>query len=151
MPTLNIPQQSTADVRRSEGQGMLIIASVPAGDEDKIGHALLDVGALAIEGRYSCDIDTHDWSGFDVVLMPSANTGSITATLRRMYANRQMIRDDVDNGTLIATNVSVLSATTITGTQRFRLDIDVPASGSVTFAPGDDPTAWTALAEFNGA
>lgn len=151
MPVYNVPQHSTADVRRSEGQGVLILSAVPAGDEAKLGKSLLDVGALAIEGRYSCDIDTHDWSGFDVVLKPSANTGSITATLRRMYMNRQMIRDDADTGTLTAGNVSVLSTTTITGTQRFRLDIDVPSSGSVTFTPGSDPTALDALAEFNGA
>lgn len=151
MPVYNVPQHSTADVRRSEGQGVLILASVPAGDESKVGKSLLDVGALAIEGTYSCNIDTHDWSGFDVVLMASAKTGAIDVTLRRMYANKQMVREDADSATLTASVVSVLSATTITGTQRFRVDIDVPASGSVTFAPGTDPTALAALAEFNGA
>lgn len=152
MPIYNIPQGSPADVRRSETQGMLVLSSVPAAeDQALIGKSLFDAGELAVEGTYSCHIDTHDWSALDVILMPSAVTGSITPALHRMYANRQMIRSSTTGIASVPATAQVISATTVTGTQRFQVDIAVPSGGSITYDPGTDPTALTALAEFNGA
>lgn len=152
MPTIHIPQGSPADVRRSETQGMLVLSSVPAAESQAlIGKSLFDAGELAVEGTYSCEIDTHDWAAFDVILMPSAVTGSITPVVHRMYANKQMIRSTTTGVASVADTAQVISVTTVTGTQRFRVDIAVPNGGSITYAPGDDPTDLAALAEYNGA
>lgn len=151
MPELMIPQHSPADVRRSETQGILTLHEVPAGDEAKINQSLLQAGALAIEGDYVCYIDTHDWSAFEVVLMPSAVTGTITPVVDRMYANRQQIRSTTSGVAFVAGSAQTIAVTTVAGTQRFQLRIAVGAGESVTFAPGTNPAAQTALAEFNGA
>lgn len=152
MPVYNLPQGSPADVRRSESQGVLTLVSVPAAeDQTLIGQSLLDAGALAVEGTYSCNIHTHDWSVFDVILMPSDVTGSITPEVQRMYANRQMVRSTTTGVASIAGTPQVLSVTTVTGTQMFRLDLAIPSGGSITYDRGGDPTALTALAEYNGA
>lgn len=150
MPTITIPQSSPADVRRSESQGVLIIHGHPAGAEAVAGKSLLDAGALTIAGDYYCHIDTHDWSALEVHLMASAVTGSITPVLERMYANRQMVRSSTNGVAIVAGTAQTISTSAIVGTQRFRVKITVPGSGSVTFAPGTNPAALTALAEFNG-
>lgn len=151
MPELYAPQTDAADVRRSETQGLLILTSTPAGDEGLIGKPLIAVGALAVEGTYSCMIHTHDWSALEVILKPSAVTGSVTPQLRRMYMGGQAVRSSTAGAACVAGTTDVITASAVVGTQRFRVDIPVPAAGSITFAPGSDPTSPAALAEFNGA
>lgn len=151
MPEIYAPQTDAADVRRSETQGLLLITSAPAGDETKVGKPLIAVGALAVEGTYRCMIHTHDWSALEVILKPSAVTGTITPQLHRMYLGGQAIRSTTNGVGASAGVTDVIATPTVAGTQRFALDLAVPAGGSITFDPGSDPTAPTAVAEFNGA
>jgi len=152
MPSIQIPQGSPVDARRSMTQGPLIISGIPAAESsDLLGKSLLEAGALDVEGTYSCLIETHDWSALDVILKPSAVTGSITPVLNRLYLNRHAVRTATNGVACSAGVVQVISSTTVVGTQRFRLDIAVPASGSITFTPGSSLTAPAALAEYNGA
>lgn len=151
MSTIYARQSSSADVRRSETQGLLIVTETPAGGEAALGLPLIAAGALATAGTYSCDIDTHDWSAIEATVMASAITGTVTPHLRRLYANRVAVRSSTSGVGMSAGVSQTLSTSTIIGTQRFRLDIVVGGGGSATFAPGSDPTTPTALGEFNGA
>lgn len=152
MTTLYTRQSSSADVRRSDTQGLLIITAIPAGaSESLLGKPLLAAGALTVAGTYSCDIDTYDWSALEVVLMASAITGTVTPHLRRMYASRAAVRSSTSGVGMSAGVSQTLSTSTVVGTQRFRLDLVIAGGGAATFDAGTDPTSPTALAEFNGA
>ena len=149
MATIAARQESSPDKRRSETQGYLVIDSAP--DQSFVGQRLISAGALSTAGTYVCHIDTHDWSALEAILKPSAVTGTVTPYLDRMYHNRREIRDTVSGIAFVVATRQVLSTTTVIGTQRFQVRIVVAGGASVTFDPGSDPTAQTALAEFNGA
>lgn len=151
MPTIYTAQESPADARRSASQGMLIIASAPAAAVAKIGLPLLDAGALTDAGVYSCYIDTHGWSALEVVLMPSAVTGTFAPSLQRLYYSREAVRTTVAGSNFSAGAAQTLTTTTIIGTQQFRVDFTVPGGGSITFDAGVTASSPAALAEYNGA
>ena len=149
MPSIAAKQISSPDVRRSETQGLLIISKEPAG-AGVIGQTLIGQ-TLSVEGTYECLIETHDWSALEVILKPSAVTGTITPVLNRLYANRVEVRTATNGVAFIAGTPQTITSTTVVGTHRFRVDIAVGAGESVTFAASDDPTAQDSLAEYNGA
>jgi hypothetical protein len=145
MPTFGHPQGASADVRRADVQGMLNISKAPAAAAAKVGQAL--VGA----GEYQCDVRCDDWSVIEVVLMPSAVTGTFAPKIQRMYANGEKVRSETTGSNFAAATAQTLSLSNLNGSRKVRITFTVPGGGSVTFAPGTDPANATALAEWNGA
>lgn len=149
MTSFAAPQSSPADVRRSASMGHLILSSVPAGAEALLGKALIEAGAIDVEGVYGCEIATHDWKDIQVSLLASSVTGTIETTLDRLYCNGQAVRDQ-DTGTLSSSVLDVLTRVDLLGTQSCRVTFTLGSGDAMTFAPGSDPVNPTALAEFNG-
>lgn len=140
-------QEESADVRRSQTQGLLVITASTV--RSTIGLTLLEAGALG-PGDYECDISTHDWQDIDVHLKPSAVTGDFAPTLTALYWDRIGHKGTPDTGSNFAAGTpETLSLTGLKGVQRCRLFFTVPGGGSVEFVntPGSNPAA---IAEYNG-
>lgn len=152
MPSLAMPQPSSADVRRSFPSGHLRIKTVPTGAEDLINQNLLGQ-SLTVVGTYTCEIDTYDWAAIEVHLKPSAATGTFAPTLAKFYANGVAVRTgsghEVAGSNFASGTAQTLTLTDLRGTIKCRLTFTIPGGGSIAFA-NTTPATPTSLAEFNG-
>jgi len=138
----------TQQPQYADSQGYLVISATPVAARNLIGKRLIDVGAIDVEGDYECEFATDGMNTIEAVLRPSAVTGTFAPTLRSMYYNRVVTRDSDAGANFAAGVAETLTLTNLRGAQVAKVTFSVPASGSVTFAPG---TAFTAaLAEYNG-
>jgi len=147
---INHPQISPADARRSASEGLLVIMAAPATAQALIGKALVSAGAINVAGVYDCEIETHDWSLVQAVMMPSAVTGAFAPSLDRMYFGGRAVRNSAAGANFAAGVAQTVEITDLKGSQRARIRFTVPGGGSITFAVGADPTTPTAHAQFNG-
>ncbi len=148
MPQMNMPQPSSADIRRSFPQGMLVIHEAPATAQALVGQALLGQ-TLSVAGDYVCNIDTYDWGTVEAILKPSAVSGTFAPSIERMYANKVAVRDTTAGSNFSAGAAQTLTLTSLNGTIRCRIKFTVPGGGSLTFAD-TTPAAPTSVAEYNG-
>lgn len=147
MPSYSLPQGSSADVRRSTPQGVLLIHSSTGASV--VGQSVLTAGALT-PGVYVCEVETYDWGTIEVVLKPSAVTGTFAPKIQRLYANGVAVRSETSGSNFGAGAAQTLTLTALNGTTRCRITFTVPGGGSITFAPGTDLASPAALAEYNG-
>lgn len=130
-------------------QGVLVLSTVPVGAESLKGKPLLAAGTIDVEGTYECEIATDGANVIEVEYKVSAVTGTITAYLRAMRANRASFRAaDEDSGT-ISTTTDVLVLSDLRGQQVCKFVFTIGSGDDVTFAVGADPASPAAIAEYN--
>jgi hypothetical protein len=140
----------TQQPQYAASQVFLVLTKTPATAQAVRNQYLLDAGTLDVAGDYECSFATDGMNTIEAVLMPSAVTGTVTPTLRSMYANREATRDS-DAGVAFGAGVKqTLTLTNLRGASIAKVTFTLDAGESITFARGSDAASPTAFAEANG-
>jgi hypothetical protein len=151
---MTAPFSRTAIPLYAETQGFLVITKAPVAGQAYVGKRLIEAGAINVVGDYECKFAVDGMNVIEAELMPSAVSGTFAPTLRVMrmvgdFGSNRSNQADV-GANFSAGTTEVLTVTDMRGKRIAKVTFAVPGGGSVTFAPGSDPSTPTAVAEFNG-
>lgn len=111
-------------------QELLVLSSVPAGQEALLGKHLIGAGAINVAGAYECAIDTSGLSDIEVDITTASVSGSFAPSLISTFLDKTA--DTTAAGANFASGSQNLALTGLKGVRRCVYKFTVPGGGAVT-------------------